>query len=173
MAKNTQALPVALKDAMEDAERAGLYNSVRHQKKRAYLLALSFCGNVTLAAKAAGIDRATVYVWRNGKAGRENSHGDEAFRSAEAMAKEMAADRLEEEAWRRAVEGVEEPVGFYKGEPGAYVRRYSDTLLIFLLKGLRPEKYRERYEHSGGDKPIPVMVVRRETATGTNQAAPH
>jgi len=24
------------------------------------------------------------------------------------------------------------------------VREYSDTLLIFLLKGLRPEKYRER-----------------------------
>jgi hypothetical protein len=113
-----------------------------------------------------GIDRATAYVWRSGKAGRENSHGDEAFRSAEAMAKEMAADRLEEEAWRRAVEGVEEPVGFYRGEPGAYVRRHSDTLLIFLLKGLRPEQYRERYEHSGGDRPIPVMVVRRETATG-------
>jgi hypothetical protein len=92
------------------------------------------------------------------------------------MAKEMAADRLEEEAWRRAVDGVEEPVGFYRGEPGAYVRRYSDTLLIFLLKGLRPEKYRERYEHSGGDKPIPVMVpVERWAAQRhrTNKAVPH
>ncbi|MHC4091658.1 MAG: hypothetical protein ACYSVY_15555, partial [Planctomycetota bacterium] len=90
MDKSKLALPASLMDAMKEAERAGLYNGVRHQKKRAYLLALSFCGNVTLAAKAAGIDRATVYVWRNGKAGRENSHGDEAFRSAEAMAKEMA-----------------------------------------------------------------------------------
>jgi len=26
------------------------------------------------------------------------------------------------------------------------VREYSDTLLIFLLKGLRPAKYRERYD---------------------------
>ena len=161
MAKNTRALPPALMDAMEEAEQAGLYSTVQHQKKRAYLLALSFCGNVTLAAKAAGIDRATVYVWRNGKAGRENRHCDEAFLSAEAMAKEMAADRLEEEAWRRAVEGVEEPVGFYRGKAGAWVKRYSDTLLIFLLKGLRPEKYRERYEHSASG-PIPIMVVRTE-----------
>ena len=29
------------------------------------------------------------------------------------------------------------------------LQEYSDTLLIFLLKGLRPEKYRERFEHSG------------------------
>jgi hypothetical protein len=30
-------------------------------------------------------------------------------------------------------------------EPGL-VREYSDTLLIFLLNGLRPAKYRERYD---------------------------
>ena len=27
-----------------------------------------------------------------------------------------------------------------------YVREFSDTLLIFLLKGAMPEKYRERHE---------------------------
>ena len=53
---------------------------------------------------------------------------------------------LEREARRRAVEGVEEPVGFYKGEPSAYVRKYSDTLLIFLMKGARPDKYRDRWD---------------------------
>ena len=30
------------------------------------------------------------------------------------------------------------------------MRKYSDTLLIFLLKGLRPEKYKERMELKGG-----------------------
>ncbi len=54
------------------------------------------------------------------------------------MAKEEVADLLEAEAWRRAVEGVEKPVGWYKGKPGGYVREYSDTLLIFPLRGLRP-----------------------------------
>ena len=32
---------------------------------------------------------------------------------------------------------------------GGYVRECSDTLLIFLLKGLRPEKYRDRMEVRG------------------------
>ena len=51
---------------------------------------------------------------------------------------------LEAEAHRRAVEGVEEPVGWYKGVAGGTVRRYSDALLIFTLKGLLPDRYRER-----------------------------
>ena len=33
-----------------------------------------------------------------------------------------------------------------KGQAGGTVREYSDTLLIFLLKGMKPEKYRERYQ---------------------------
>ncbi len=46
----------------------------------------------------------------------------------------MALDVLEDEVTRRAVEGVEEPAGWYKGKSGGTVRRYSDTLLIFRLK---------------------------------------
>ncbi|MBX6773030.1 MAG: hypothetical protein IRY83_14975 [Chloroflexi bacterium] len=57
-------------------------------------------------------------------------------------------DALEAEAWRRAVDGVERPV-YQNGQRVGAVREYSDTLLIFLLKGGRPQKYRERYELSG------------------------
>ena len=53
---------------------------------------------------------------------------------------------LEAEAYRRAVEGWVEPVGWYKGKAGGTVRRYSDTLLIFTLKGLLPDRYRDRVE---------------------------
>lgn len=39
------------------------------------------------------------------------------------------------------------------------VRRPSDTLLQFLLKGRRPDVYRERFEHSGpGGKDLPAPV---------------
>ncbi len=31
------------------------------------------------------------------------------------------------------------------------MKKYSDTLLIFLLKALNPEKYRDRREISGSD----------------------
>ena len=55
-------------------------------------------------------------------------------------------DDLELEARRRAVEGTERPV-FYQGGEVGYVREYSDTLLIFLLKAHRPNKFRERVEH--------------------------
>ena len=53
---------------------------------------------------------------------------------------------------RRAVEGTHEFV-LHDGKPvrhpetGEYIvrSRFSDTLLIFLLKGLMPERYRDSY----------------------------
>ncbi len=105
-------------------------------------MALAETGTRTRAAAIAGVHRSVLYTpqWKQ----------DRAFQAALKAAEEVAADRLEAEAWRRAVEGVERPVGWYKGQPGGYVREYSDILLIFLLKGLRPEKYRERMELKGG-----------------------
>ena len=40
---------------------------------------------------------------------------------------------------------------FYKGEPIGAIRKFSDTLLMFLLKAHNPKKYREnmRVERSG------------------------
>jgi hypothetical protein len=62
----------------------------------------------------------------------------------------MGADALEDEANRRAREGVERPV-YQGGKFVGAIREFSDTLLIFLLKGLKPEKFRENshIEHSG------------------------
>jgi hypothetical protein len=71
------------------------------------------------------------------------------YREAFEVARDDAADLLEAEARRRAVEGVEKPTGWHQGKPGGYVREYSDLLLIFLLKGVRPEKYRDRVETGG------------------------
>ena len=109
-------------------------------KKKAFLAAFRKTGNVRLACEAAEVGRSSHYRWLE---------TDAAYEEAFELAKEDAADILEAEAKRRAIEGVLEPVGFYKGEPGGHVRRYSDTLLIFLLKGLRPEVYRERVEVRG------------------------
>lgn len=66
------------------------------------------------------------------------------------MALETAAEVLEQEAWRRAVTGTLKPV-YQGGEQVGTVREYSNTLMIFLLKGANPEKYRERVQqqHSG------------------------
>ncbi len=104
------------------------------KKQRKFLETLCETANVRLACQSASLSRSAVYHWRK---------SDSLFAEAWAEAMEIAADVLEAEARRRAYEGVEEPVGFYKGEPSATVRRYSDTLLIFLLKAARPEKYRD------------------------------
>jgi hypothetical protein len=40
---------------------------------------------------------------------------------------------------------------FHQGQECGQIREYSDTLLIFMLKARRPEKFKERFaaEHSG------------------------
>lgn len=119
-------------------------HSITHPKKRACLTALAETGNVTEATRAAGVHRRTHYDWLDPKKSGQEAAAIYAEAVEDAM--EAAADRLEREAFRRAVEGVDEPV-YQGGELVGTVRKYSDTLLIFLLKGARPEKFRERHEH--------------------------
>lgn len=98
-----------------------------------FLEALASGFSVTGAAEQAGIHRGTPYDWRN---------ADPEFAKAWQIALDAGTDRLEDEAWRRAVEGSERPV-FQMGAQVGKTREYSDLLLIFLLKGRRPEKYRD------------------------------
>ena len=137
---------VAVGDNMKE------FQKITRPKKRAFLAAYAEVGNVSQAAKIAGIDRQTHYDWK-----RNDPDYAEAFQHAE----EMAADRLEQEARRRAVEGVPEPV-FYQGRQVGTVRKYSDSLLMFLLKGAKPEKYMERVDQrvSGRDGgPVEVKHI--------------
>jgi len=87
----------------------------------------------SLSLSSNGITRKTAYKLRQ-------RLPDLAERWAEAI--EAGTDYLEDEARRRAAEGVSKPV-FYQGEQCGSVQEFSDTLLIFLLKGRRPEKFRD------------------------------
>ena len=111
------------------------------KKRTAFLSALAEYGNVTQAAKKAGVNRVYLY---------EVKAEDKAFKKEWEKAARYGALRLEDEARRRAIEGWEEPV-WHKGMECGTVRKYSDTLLIVLLKAHHPEKYAERNktEHSG------------------------
>lgn len=124
---------------------------LKKRNQQAFLAAYRETGNVRRACEAAGVGRSSHYRWLTEEEGYRTSFQD---------AQDDAVDLLEEEARRRAVEGVEEPVGWYQGSPGGTVLKYSDTLLMFLLKGIRPEKYRERVEHSGdAGAPIAIHVI--------------
>ena len=130
---------------------------MQHHKKRAipgiwedaFFAALALTGNVSAACDAADITRATAYKRRKGSAG---------FRERWEEAREEAADLLEAEAVRRAVEGVERPV-FYQGKQCGVIPEYSDTLLIFLLKAARPEKYRDNYRPGRTQDPSVAKVI--------------
>lgn len=104
--------------------------------EKAFLSALSEAGVVRYACKAAGVDSTTVYQRRK---------DDSGFAAAWAQALDDAADLLESEAVRRGRDGIVETVVGKNGEVYENTK-YSDTLLIFLLKGARPEKYRERFD---------------------------
>ncbi|MDD3927726.1 MAG: terminase [bacterium] len=102
------------------------------------------------ALAVTGYKRRTVYDWRE---------QDEEFKARWEDAVTEAVELMEKEADRRAVKGVLKPV-FYKGAKCGSVREFSDTLLIFRLKALAPNKYRERTELTGKDGgPVEVSWV--------------
>ena len=83
-----------------------------------FLAYLGKTANVSAAARFADQPRSVVYECRKREA---------AFAAAWLQALEEAADRLEMEALRRAVDGVTEDK-FYQGAVVGEFTRYSDTL---------------------------------------------
>lgn len=100
------------------------------EKKSAFLTKLSTTGSVRLACEAAGICRATAYIWRE---------QDEEFAKAWLKARFYGAEALEDEAIRRAT-GYEEKV-YYRGEVVDTITKYSDRMLTTLLQAHFPLKY--------------------------------
>jgi hypothetical protein len=139
---------------------------MKANRSRVFLCAFEVTGNITLAASAAGITRGMHY---------RRLKKDPVYKAAFDVSQEIAIGVLEDEATRRAVEGIEELVLFQgrvcyapviddeglivlneEGKPiisrrPLKKRTYSDSMLQFLLRGARPEKYRERFEHTGKD----------------------
>jgi hypothetical protein len=138
-------------------------------RQEQFLKALAETGSVATSAALAGTSRTRVYELRK---------ADQKFASAWEDAEEIAADGLEEEARRRAVEGVEEPlvsggklVRDDSGQP-ITIRRYSDNLLLALIKAHRPPR-RERsvpFElpvlHSAADAAAAMISIAAAVAAG-------
>ena len=100
------------------------------------------------AIRAAGMERSSIARWRRTYAG---------FLQEFEEAQEDSTEILEAEAIRRAVSGVSEPV-YQGGVQVGTIQRYSDHLLMFLLKARRPGVYRDRVDVTSGDAPIKVYT---------------
>ena len=82
-----------------------------------------------------------------------------AFNMLAQDAKQTFNESLEREMYRRAVEGVEEPV-FYQGQKLEHkITRYSDRLMEVSVRGNIPEKYKENYLDPHAGSSTGVMVV--------------
>ena len=141
------------------------YTKRKPEKVAKFLAALSSGATVEKALAASGISRGTVYEWRK---------ADKAFAEQWDEAVEAGTDGLEDEAVRRGRDGVEKPV-FQGGKQVGFVQEYSDTLLIFMLKGRRPEKFKDRHEHTGKDGgaiEVDVQDVRAKLAARFSRSAP-
>ena len=110
------------------------------KKRKKFLSELAACGNVTRACELAATTRDSVYKLRK---------RDEEFNQQWEEARTVAADALEDEAWRRGMEGAFRELSYQGKLTGDLIKEYSDTLLIFLLKGNKPEKFAERHKHDG------------------------
>lgn len=109
--------------------------------KKTFFRALSKTGNIAQSARMAHVKFQHIYRLRK---------KDPDFAKRFKIAMRKAADAIDEEIYRRGITGYAEPV-FHNGKITGKVRKYSDTLLIFLAKGVNPQKYRENYtiNHKG------------------------
>ena len=118
------------------------------KKRRVFLRVLAETGRVAEAARACGYtDTSTLTAYRR---------NDEEFAEAWDDALLDAAHVLEEEVWRRAHDGTLKPV-FYKGKVTGFITEYSDTLAMFILRGLKPSTYRDNAR--GGDLNIQFGIA--------------
>lgn len=142
--------PKRLLDRMEYG-RSKIHDQQKAAKKsnqQAFLKAYRIIGTVSLACESAGIAVRTHYFWNS---------TDKEYAEEFAEAREYVSDMLEAEAIRRATAGVQRRV-LYRGEQvmvkdektgkltPLIEHQHSDTLLIFLLKGNRPEKFRDQFD---------------------------
>lgn len=126
------------------------------KKQAEFLAGLAQGYPVVRAAKRCNVSPSLVY---------ERRQADPEFAAAWDEALEQGTQVLEEEARRRAVEGVTKEKGiYYRGDLiGTEIEiEYSDTLLMFLLKGRRPDVYRENVTHRHGGDPdnsAPIAIT--------------
>jgi hypothetical protein len=113
--------------------------SKKDAKKLIFLRELGQGWSVTKAAELAGVAAtSTVYAWRD---------EDPDFAKEWEAAYNSGTDRLEDNALERA-------------------KTDSDVLMIFTLKGRRPEKWRDNTEAGGGGRVINVVVnINRDSKT--------
>lgn len=117
-------------------------------KKRVFLEVLAQGKSVTMACEKARVARSAMFTWRS---------EDPQFKKEWEEAIERGDEYFEDEARRRAVEGTLKPV-YQGGIRVGTIREYSDSLLMFQMKGRMP-KYRDSAQPDAASNTVRVINV--------------
>ena len=117
-----------------DRKNIKQFNTFPEKKREQFLTLLSETNNVTKSAKTVGVTYQFI---------QKLVKHDPIFAEQFDEALEIATDNLEEALYNRGLHGTEKGI-YFQGEKIDTVREFSDTAAIFLLKGLRPERYRDK-----------------------------
>jgi hypothetical protein len=128
------------------------------QRQLDFIRALADTGCVEMAAHAVGMSPKSCYRLRNSPEGTQ-------FAAAWDAALPYAARHLLDLAFDRAIHGSDEPVFDKEGRRVGRRMRQNDRLLMFLLRGFMPERF--RYAHRDlrqADEPPPPPEVPLDAA---------
>ena len=137
-----EAPPASSDGDEEDGEDHGWFEPVplryRHDgwtpdRQLEFIQALADCGCVEEAARRVGMSREAAYELRR----RPDA---QAFRLAWAAAKDVMAERLDDAAMSRAINGVPVPI-FHNGAQVGERRHFDERLTMFLLRYRDPVRY--------------------------------
>lgn len=109
-------------------------DSITPEEWEKFFFEFAKTGVLRRACKRAGISPTSVYYHQN---------KTPLFALRMKIYKDIGGDALEEEAFRRAVKGITKDIYWQGGVCGSE-KVYSDSLLAMLLKGAKPEKYKDR-----------------------------
>ncbi len=132
--KAETGLPLADDPWFSDAESFDFdspFRELRNPRHRAFLNAYTETATLTRAEALSGVSRKSHDRWRK---------TDAEYAKCFEFAQGCACDMLEDEVRRRAVHGWDEPV-YYRGRMVGTIKRYSDILLLALLRAFKPDRY--------------------------------
>lgn len=119
--------------AFEPVKLRYRHDGLTPARQVALIQAMAACGCIREACARVGISAEAVYELRR----RPDA---QSFRLAMDLALDGAADKVEDNVFARAIEGVEVP-HYYKGELVGTHRRYDERLAMFILRYRKPYRY--------------------------------
>jgi len=158
--KAAEKIREQFKDMFPDHNKFGAKRSP--QLEEIVLQGIRQGNTLAVSAYAANVSRETVINWINkSESTRDLATGlcTDDFADRYRAAEEAGTDIIEQEAIRRAVDGVDRPV-YQQGTLVGHTTEYSDSLMGLMLRGRRPSRFNtERHEHSGPNgKAIPLSM---------------